>query len=254
MMLTTPTCDAATRFLAGVGLAVLVSACEQSRPLPPTSPSGTTVPPATNGGPFIASGIVYEVTAGGLHPLAGVGIDASADYQSFLPQVASDADGRYEVRLGAVRSESVILKLVGVKTGYSQPCRVPITPTANVVRDLYLVSDATLSSTGVPASMPIAPQTLSGVVFERTPAGDRPVAGASVTGDFSSGLGWGPSAQTRSDAEGHYFLCGISQSELGLSLYVTKPGYQAAWVVVDRRGGGSIDLNLGGNLDVELKR
>jgi hypothetical protein len=246
----------AIRLVAGIGLALVASACqEQQRPVPTApSPSATSnaFAPSTSVNAFAVSGVVYEATPGGLRPLAGVGIDASPDYQSHTPQAASTADGRYEVTTRA--TSSGIVKVVGERTGYSQPCRVTVSSAANTVQDLYLVSNEMLATAGVPVSMPVVQQVLSGVVFERTPDGDRPVAGAGVTGDFSGGMGWGPSASTVSDAQGRYLLCGISQSELGLSLYVAKPGFHPVYVSVDRRAGGSIDLNRGGTFDVELKR
>ena len=214
----------------------------------PTAPS----PPFMGRYAVSVSGVVFEATTSGLRVLAGVGIDIGPEYSSQLPHVMSTADGRYEVM---TESSSPILKVVGAKTGYSQPCRVTV-PSGGNVRNLYLVSNETLATTGVPVSMPLVPQTVSGVVLERTITGDRPIAGASVTADFSNRDGWGPSASTVSDAQGRYLLCGIGPPEPGLTvnLFVAKPGFQSMFVSVDPPAGGSIDLNRGGTLDVELRR
>ena len=74
------------------------------------------------------------------------------------------------------------------KVGYGQPCRTLL---AGTTVDLHVVSDALLSTSGIPASLPITQPTLSGRIVEQTPQGLQPVAGARVTGDFSGGLGWG---------------------------------------------------------------
>ncbi len=113
--------------------------------------------------------------------------------------------------------------------------------------DVYVVSTALLSTTGVPASMPVVQPTLSGLVFERTPEGIRPIAGATVVGDFSGGNGWGPSATTISDGAGRYLLCGVTDAGLGLFLWVAQAGYREASTPVDShllRGSGTFDVQL----------
>ena len=107
--------------------------------------------------------------------------------------------------------------VIATKAGYSQPCRAPVASATNGVLDIYLVSDEILSTTGVPSSMPILQPTLSGLVFERTPEGARPIPAAFVIGDFTGGFGWAPSATTRSDATGRYMLCGVNGT-VGLGL------------------------------------
>jgi len=238
----------AIRFVVAMCLALVASACDEDTRSQLTAPSSSTV---TTSGASTVSGVVYEATAGGLRPLAGVGIDASPDYQSHSPRTTSTADGRYELPASVLAAGN---KIVGERTGYRQPCRVAVSSTSSTVQDLYLVSNEVLATTGVPASMPVAQQIVSGVVSERTSVGNRPIAGAIVTGDFSAGLGWGPSASTVTDAQGRYLLCGIGPSELGLYLYVAKSGFQFTYVPVDVRAGGSVDPNRGGTFDVELKR
>jgi hypothetical protein len=85
--------------------------------------------------------------------------------------------------------------------------------------DVYVMADATLSADGVPASMPVIQPTLSGTVFEHAAEGVRTVPGVKIVGDFSAGLGWGPSATTVSDAAARYLLCGV-YGRLGLELWI----------------------------------
>jgi hypothetical protein len=141
------------------------------------------------------------------------------------------------------------LGFIATKAGYSQPCRASFvlkTEGSFVARaeeelDLYLVPDAILSSSGVPASMPILPSSLSGLVFERTEQGPRPIAGASIMADFTYGNGWAPNARTLTDATGRYVLCNMSYAEL----IVEKAGFSQA----ARRVGADT-----GRADVELTR
>jgi len=202
-----------------------------SAPLVPMQPS----PPAA----FTLSGVVYEISVDGRRPVADAQIDVSVEYQSWPPKTVSDAEGRYRIS-----GMSGSLKVIAGKAGYSQPCRTPVALTADRVVDIYLVPDAILSTTGVPSSFPVVQPTLSGFVFEETPNGRSPIAGASVVGDFTGGLGWAPSAATRSDAAGRYLLCAVADIGLGLALLVDSPGYQSSFVAVDLRSTATFDVKL----------
>jgi hypothetical protein len=233
------------RLLPMLGLILLAAACGEpprspvapSAPLPPNS---TTLPPTP--AQFNITGVVYETSADGRRPLAGVGIDVSVEYQSWRPQTTSDAEGRYSI---SGMSPTLALKLIATKAGYSQPCRLPIIAT-NQVHDVYLVSNEVLSTTGVPPTLSVVQPTLSGLVFEQTPEGRRPISGAAVIGDFTGGMGWAPSATTRTDTSGRYVLCNVvDASGLGLALLVSKEGYDNAFVSV---------YPLVSSFDVELRR
>ena len=236
-----------TRAPAILLFTLLGTACQRSQPLP-TSPSPTTPSPTfpTNG--LTLSGVVYDSTTSGRRALAGVGIDVSPEYQSWSPQTTTDADGHYVVNVTHVDpadgTPGFGLKVSAVMAGYSQPCRAPVANATNGVLDIYLVSDEILSTTGVPSSMPILQPTMSGLVFEQTPEGARPIPGASLIGDFSGGFGWAPSAATRSDAMGRYMLCGVSAVGLGFDLWVGSPGYAPVETLVDVRQTRSFDVEL----------
>ena len=126
-------------------------------------------------------------------------------------------------------------------TGYSQPCRVPITATTDI--DIYMVSNALLATTGIPSSMPIQQPTLAGLVFEQTPQGRRPIPGATVIGDFTGGDGWAPSATTESDATGRYLLCGV-QNVYAFAVVASAPGYAQAEIPVDIPSTTTFDIAL----------
>ena len=220
---------------------LLATACGDTRPSvePSPNPSPPITPPPV--GSVSVTGVVYESIGAGRRPLGDVAIDISVEYQSWPATIRTDADGRYSQ---IVSRGSGPLKLIAEKPGYSQPCRVPIADT-NGDQDVYLVSNDTLSITGVPSSMPIAQPTLTGLVFERTPQGIKPVAGAHVVLDFTGGMGWTPSATTNTDAAGRYLLCNVVDiTGFGLYALVSKPGYGQLYVPVHRASTGSFDVEL----------
>ena len=215
--------------LAGLGCSELPSspmAPSEARPAPPFVPVISTL-----------NGIVYEAGAGSRRPLAAVGLDISVEYQSWPPSTFTDSEGRF-----TARNVGPDLKIAATKMGYSQPCRVAVrTPTEP--HEVYLVADAVLSTTGIPAAMPVTGPVLTGRVFERTTAGELPVSGASITLDFTGGMGWAPSATTVSDATGHYLLCNVEDStRFGFAVLVRKEGYGDIFTAVTRLSAFDIEL------------
>jgi hypothetical protein len=228
-----------TRLLV-IGL-LLVAGCSQSQsPIFPLAPSAVPTPPAPTPQLPIISGVVYESTADGVTPLAGVGLDITLSYQSWPPNVTTGVDGRYRLAV----QPSLSLKVRAEKAGYSQPCGALFSSAEDTVLDVYVVADAILSTTGVPQSMPIRQPTITGMVTERMADGaTQSLSGVKVVADFTGGLGWSPSATTVSDATGKYLLCGV-MNPLGIELYATKPGYRPA----------SANGGLNGKVDLELTR
>src|SRR5205807_9221460 len=108
-----------------------------------------------------------------------------------------------------------------------QQCAAPtLQPSREATLDLRIVSKAALSAD--PSSVP--PQAagyriITGVLFENSPEGRRPLPGAFVDvepiGDF-------PAAITYSDPQGRYLLCGIpddSPAALGASVNINRVAY-----------------------------
>jgi hypothetical protein len=77
---------------------------------------------------------------------------------------------------------------VEVSTLY-QPCVVTVSASNNVSPDVHIVADPAQLGAHVPADLLAAVPTLSGVVFENTPAGKQPVSGVRVEVDMLWGLG-----------------------------------------------------------------
>lgn len=119
----------------------------------------------------------------------------------------SGADGRYEV--SRLPSAQIQLWAGGAfQRGYVQPCAVTFDMTGDVVRDIEVVSTATLSSTSPPRPVTARGPALTGTVYEVTPSGRQPVPGAAiwVDGQDHNGL---IVAQTITDLNGQYFLCDL---------------------------------------------
>jgi hypothetical protein len=106
--------------------------------------------------------------------------------------------------------------------------------TEDIELNVTLVSRARVSAAAASVPQPAAGyRNVSGVVFEDTPQGRQPLAGAFV--DFEPVMDF-PGAVTYSDSEGRYLLCGIPEATsevLGASAdgtiryaYVTVPPRQ----------------------------
>ena len=212
------------RYLILAGVVFLAGACGDRSlapaPSAPTSPPGP--PGPTAAGSYKLSGVVYESTPNGRRMLPGAPLDISKEFQSWPPQISSDAEGRYQTSSPS-GSE---LKVAAEFPGYSQPCRAGVVLTADTTLDVYLVPNTLLATSGIPASMPVVGPTVSGRVVKRTPDGLRPVAEATVIIDFSGGMGWAPSANTVTDATGRFMLCGVSNVGLGHYIFVSKTGFE----------------------------
>jgi hypothetical protein len=232
----------------------------QPDPLPPPDPS-----PLSGFTPIRLSGVVYEVTPDGIRPSDGARILAMTVYVGSDPPLVTGPTGRFDFS-GGLRdvtgrsSGNPIMSLAATKEGFSQPCRPAIDRWAQGSTDdveVYLVADTLLSTAGTPSSMPIVPSVLSGRAVERSPSGERGVAGVRVSADFSAGY-WGyVDASTVSDASGRFVLCGMSQpyasyvDEGGVGfptgiveIGYQRPGFLNRGVTIDVRGSASLELDV----------
>jgi hypothetical protein len=226
------------RVQLGIGTIVILTGLGCSEP--PSSPiAPSEVRPASPVTPVFSTlnGIVNEVSVDSRRPLASVGLDISVEYQSWPPSTFTDSEGRF-----TARNVGPGLKIAATKTGYSQPCRVPVRAQTEPL-DVYLVANELLSTTGIPSAMPITGPVLTGRVFERTGASELPVSGAFITLDFTGGMGWAPSATTVSDATGHYLLCNVEDSTgFGFAALVRKEGYVDVFTNVTHLSAFDIEL------------
>jgi hypothetical protein len=143
------------------------------------------------------SGLVFEGTPQGDRPLGGVKLEIHAllGFTS-LGTVSSDAEGRY-VFGNVPRGTTVALARVsGI---LEQQCVASTTVQTDTVLDVEL-------GEAHPSTRLLRSPIVSGVIFENTPAGRRPIPNAPVSYDWDC-LDGAAEASTRSDANGRYEIC-----------------------------------------------
>jgi hypothetical protein len=219
--------------LASLCSVILFSAgCSASdtNALTPTSPSSANRAPFAEPRPltvprgsFTIRGIVTErLVGGGERPMPGVNVNAWVNagtigysYMWANGGRRTDGAGRFELA-GLPESTTVIVDAWIDGHSYVQQCAAPpIRMEADTTVDLQLVSKENVSSN--PDGIPLAPgfRFVSGVIFETTSGGKRPVRGAHV--DYEPVMD-SPAAHTFTDANGRYLLCGIpanSSADIG---------------------------------------
>ena len=177
-------------------------------------PSPNKDAPSPPRGNLTIRGIVTErLFGGGLRPMPGVNVNAWVNTGRFGYSYMwanggrrSGGTGQYELT-GLPTSAIVIVDAWTDGHDYVQQCAAPPTRMeADTTVDLQLVSRENVS--GTPDGIPMAPgfRFVSGVIFENTPAGKRPVRGVHV--DYEPVMD-SAAARTFSDANGRYLLCGI---------------------------------------------
>jgi hypothetical protein len=249
-----PTLRPSGPLCAAIALAALTAACDKGPTAPAPAPVAPT-PAAPPPGPQTAtrlSGVVYEHTAEGARPKAGIWVWV-APVPSFTETgvpvgmgpsatVTSDIAGRYEVSVPYGQS------VAAVAGGHevSQPCRASLTVTGNAVLDLHIVPNTGLSATRLPPTLPIPGPTLSGTVFERTKKGSRPLPGVRLSLVYTDeGTYADIGGQFVTDSDGRYFFCDLKFAEAPyMSVWYSAPGYRS----------GSLGVREPGVLDIEMIR
>jgi len=163
-----------------------------------------------------------------------------------LFEATSDANGRYYVP--QLPRGSIAIG-AAPNSGYIAPCPSGSSEfREDKIYDVHVVTTALMSTTGAPASLPLSALWISGSVFEETPAGRRPVAGAFVDLTSSATTTLPPYSTTLTDAMGRYLLC------------TSPPGTgtdQMTWVSVHRDNyitGGRWAFPGDADIDFQLSR
>jgi Bacterial Ig-like domain len=170
------------------------------------------------------SGLVTLRTPQGTQPLAQVSVGVSGYFTgppgtetSFVRGAYTDVSGKYTVKgfpngVFSISAADYASGTFGVL--YDQPCAVEIelvAPTATADVELFSVD----------SPMPDAitsPPLLTGIVFEQTGNGRRPLAGVKI---FLETFWGGAEVRTHTDENGRYALCRVPYG----ALYTQKPGY-----------------------------
>jgi hypothetical protein len=145
--------------------------------------------------------------------------------------------GRYELQVAKDTTWVSVSAGAGV-----QPCAIGFSPKGDSTVDINLVWDLQQLGANLPPGLPLQPPTLSGVVYEQTSKGRRPIAEALVGLDAVGGDGV-VIANTRTDANGRYMLCGVPQRER-TALYVQSGGFSRLFQFEDFRGKSTLDVDM----------
>jgi hypothetical protein len=222
---------------------VFALGCHEGVPLNPIS---STPPPTTVSAPtgrVTVSGTVWIHDGGGVRPDANgrmFGWVQEPTQGRTTGQVPTDGSGRFSfpVPHGAqVRLQS------SINNAY-QPCQVTVRADSDVMQDIHAVVDHQQLGAQLPAEFLAHTPLLSGVVFEQTDDGRRPLSDVRVELDGLGGMGL-VAATTLTDANGRYILCGLGD-ERSTYLFASKTGYRLF----------ESGVTLGGNtnLDIEMRK
>src|SRR5437867_4274805 len=186
----------------GCGASPVTSPTPVSTSPSPPSPFASPFPPGATSGPNSVAGVITETTPQGARAVGGVSVSAWVDlgssgysYQWANGPRATDPAGRYQL---ANLPDGANVTLSIWKDGYAQQCAAPtLSPSGEATLDLRIVSKSALSAD--PSSVPPQPagyRIITGMVFENSSEGWRPLPGAFV--DFEPIMDF-PAALTYSD-------------------------------------------------------
>ena len=158
------------------------------------------------------------------------------DQSGYSSGVEISATGRYELR---VATDTTWVSLAG--PGF-QPCAVAFSPQGNSTVDINLVVDPLALVANLPPGLMLKAPTLSGTVYEQSPSGRRPIAGAWVGLDGLYGDGV-VLANTLTDSAGRYVLCGVPQ-RARTALAAEKLGVARVFPFDDFGGKSTFDIEM----------
>lgn len=195
----------------GVALSSSTIACG-STPTAPAAPR-----PANT-----VSGVVTETAGGERVPVEGAVVRHSATGRS----ATTDSGGRYAI----TELPGSMATIIAIKDGYE-----------NAVAMVAVFGEARLDLQMVRRREPPGPPALFGVVYEKTAAGEAPIAGALVEDSMTH-------MSTVTDAAGRYRLdfkgVNLGNTDGFVHIYVAKEGFQTftRWVVPE--GDTRLDIEL----------
>jgi hypothetical protein len=228
-----------SRVCAFLLAAASVAACSDAPGSPPASPSPAALTPPLP--PRIVTGSVWLASATAPAPLAGIKVGIWLEQpRSAGPKgsVTSDAAGRFSFEAPS----DALVRLYARPPGMVQPClsTVRVDQAEATIR---LVSESGLLQARDWPDFAVE-RVLSGTIFEASPTGRLPSVDAWVQVDGVMGDGR-PLADTRSDANGRYVVCGLEgETDIPHALVVAKPGYQIGYAALPTQGSGPLDVEL----------
>lgn len=237
----TPGRDTAPRWLARVvWVAMVISASGCSDAIPSTpGVAGSPALPVQPGSLWKVAGTVWVHGPAGVTQASDGTVDGWVEFGtrgSAIAHIPIDQNGRYsfDVPAGASR--------VHVTGPRHQPCATSLPISGDVTADVHVVRDPLLLGARLPAALLARQPTLSGVVYEMTSEGRRPLSNAWVTLDALWGLGL-MVADTRTDDDGRYVLCNVPAIH-SLAVVVGLTGFEIYEVAVPPGGPTTLDIEM----------
>jgi hypothetical protein len=240
------------RRVAGLCLLLVMSACGEEPGFPPTAPTVPNVPSTPVAPTFTLSGVITERFSG--RPVQGAKVwvwpFTFAQVRGWPPggmrMTPSDGAGRYTISglppLGPVWVSTAQTWGDAFSAPYMHQCVTTVTVEGDATLDVTVSSTTDLvalnASTG---PTPPNSRIVSGTVFEVASNGRQPVSNVWV--------GWeaamdGLVAETRTDAAGHYRVCGLPRERIILS---AAPAYGNVF-------SASVDPGSDAIVDIEIAR
>jgi hypothetical protein len=214
-------------------LVTVLAGCDVFSPTSPASPSPPLQPAS-----FVLSGVVAENANGTSRPVADQflalfiqeteGLPPGISLRGSVQYVTTDHDGRYTASVPRGRV------FVSAVWGKQQPC----VASASVNRDTVLDVEVFSGSSVAPPTA--AGPMITGLVYETTPQGRKPLRSAAAWLDLFSDA---YIAATVTDADGRFYFCRVNDS---VRMDVDAEGYQAQSQFIQ----GAKDMFL----EIELKR
>lgn len=231
------------RLIITLALTGLGGACKASpaaiAPSPPTGPSVLPPAPASR----VLSGTVFRNTGEERRPISAARVYVTdllegpyGNYQWFSAQ--ADANGRFTIALPGLTNRTVRVT-AQAEPPLAQLCAVHPT------MDRDTTADIELAEPGVFSSSRCGSPTLSGVIFEDTPQGRRPVANAPVF-YISRGPHDSLDVYTQTDAGGGYFFgdLPLGPGWLAAGCYRDRPQSEVNSVRLDLAADTRVDIAL----------
>lgn len=237
-----------------VCLALLAGSCGDPPSVAPNTPPPT-APTAITPTGYSLSGKVTERFSG--RPVEGARVyvwpqrwPARGGFPAGF-EGRADAGGRYRVSglpaLGPVWVIAYQARDIVTKE-YMQACAAAATVEGDSVLDLTVSSTADLTAlNSAPRPMPPNSRVVSGLVYEVTATGKQPVTNAwviwtpvpeTIYADINVFL-----AETRSDAAGHYLLCGLPNDRTS-SLFAFVGDARVTEVILDPGPAAVVDIEI----------
>jgi hypothetical protein len=211
------------------------TACGGGNKTPAPTPTPT---PATS---WTVSGTVWVHQSGGVTRAQSGSVFGWVEHPNNAATtgpVRIGPDGRYDFTV----TPDTIRVRVQRSEGY-QPCAVTLESPNQLPADLHIVADTSQLGANIPAELAAKTPTLSGVVYESTPQGRRPVPNAWVVLDGLNGNGL-LIADSLTDADGRYVLCAVPHLPR-LVLQAVASGFELAeFTQGDVIGKTTVDIEM----------